>query len=475
MDRFLLCADKESLMHPNLIGLDAEVLESYGWLMTTSDPLEARKIWLGSCAPDHAWVVGSDSMPALNLAAGLASDRNASDVMLVLFDPSGSAMSKAQAAGIKRVLGAPEFCSAFASEKLRMRRMRKGREAPNEHGMQIGEVDKPQRPSKLVIPTIQLTEDPGRSSQRGAQGLRTPSSSATAKSMAFLSGSGGVGKSTLCAISALAASSMGYRCAALDLDMQFGDLRALLGGARSISIEDLLERGSDALTELDVASNEMPALIGNPCKPERAEEITEHIDALLDMCLEKFEFLCLNTGSNWGEMQARILERCSFPVFVMDQRASSIRSCKNALDLCSRMGIASNTFCYALNKCKRSAPFTGIDIAVALDGVHVHELSDGGSDVEELLGAGLAKELFQDKNPLCESVSGMLESIAPNAGLSRKPIKHAGKRSRRASLVGEEGQLSQRKPKGRRRHRSMKELFIPAGTVFVPNLDEVHP
>ena len=61
-------------------------------------------------------------------------------------------------------------------------------------------------------------------------------------------------------------------------------------------------------------------------------------------------------------------------------------------------------------------PVISIDVSSALSGAHVVELSDGGTEVEELLGAGLAARLIEAANPLCTSINAVLDELALGRG-----------------------------------------------------------
>ena len=68
---------------------------------------------------------------------------------------------------------------------------------------------------------------------------------------------------------------------------------------------------------------------------------------------------------------------------------------------------------YALNRCERGALFTAMDIANVMHGAQVFELKEGGAEVEELMGAGLAEELASSRNDFCTSVAAMLDEVLP--------------------------------------------------------------
>ena len=244
--------------------------------------------------------------------------------------------------------------------------------------------------------------------------------------MPVVSGSGGAGKSTVSALLALFAHAMGLSTLLLDFDLQFGDMAEMLGAADPLTIDDVLAVPAriDALR----ADGRAPALLAAPRHLEDAESIAAQAPELLDRLSERFDMIVANTGAAWAEQHAVLLERSSKALFLVDQRASSLRACRHALDLCARCGIATGPFSYAVNRCAKGAAFTSIDVSCALGGAHVFELADGGRDVEELLGAGAPFELVDARNPLCASIERLLREVLPDAAGLEAPDDAARRR-----------------------------------------------
>lgn len=234
--------------------------------------------------------------------------------------------------------------------------------------------------------------------------------------MSFLlpvvSGSGGAGKSTISVLSALVAQHSGYRTLLLDCDLQFGDVARGLGVLKAPTISEVFARPDVA--RLLVPGDGLPAVIAAPALLEQGEDLANALPELIDRLMPLFDVVVANTGSAWNEVHAALLERCSAALFVVDQRASSLWACRHALELCSRCGIASNPFVFAVNRCGKGALYTSIDIACSLEGARAVELDDGGPEVEELLSAGLAPRLMEAGNDLAASLSDALRGVLPH-------------------------------------------------------------
>ena len=106
-----------------------------------------------------------------------------------------------------------------------------------------------------------------------------------------------------------------------------------------------------------------------------------------------------------------LLERSSRALFLVDQRASSLRACKHAVELCARCGIAASPFLFVANRCSKRSLFSSIDVSCAMQGAHAAELKDGGVEVEQALGTGLAYDLVSSRNAFAQSVRDLMGEV----------------------------------------------------------------
>ena len=225
--------------------------------------------------------------------------------------------------------------------------------------------------------------------------------------ISVVSGSGGTGKSAIATMGALLAQKRGIKTLLLDADFQFGDLKYLLGYKETLEVGDILTHPEQIETLLKQDS--WPALLSAPAKLEYSEVAEERIGELLAYLKPHFDLIVVNTGSFWSEFHLQLLEVSNGVFFVIDQRPSSVRACNHALDLCARCGIATTSFSYLLNFCSKKSLLSTLDVSCALKGATVHEVKDGGSEVSELLGAGMAHKLSRVNNLFCSSMASLLE------------------------------------------------------------------
>ncbi|WP_251198142.1 P-loop NTPase [Anaerotardibacter muris] len=486
--KIALCADSECLRNPSGLGLKGERILDQTWLVAFADALIARQ-YLREHAVDETWVVSSDSVDGINLAAALKKDNACNNIRLFLSSPSGSNMSRCQNAGIVPICGKGEFAHLYAARKrmnaadsieasytpatpsphVTVQRIERDRtqdtgplptveieETPIPRSEQSPSLpDIPKRmdfgmaatapaqtyaptptTASAATPTPELTsapmpvpthasattsiETPANNALSGSKPKTLSTTEEGANIVSIVSGSGGTGKSSVSVLTALLAQNKGFRTLILDADLQFGDLQYLLGYKHPLDTSDILMRPEQIETLLKVDT--WPALLSAPARLEHSELIESRIAELLGYLKPHFDLIVVNTASFWSDLQIQLLEASNHVFFLLDQRPSSIRACNHALDLCARCGIATTSFSYLLNFCSKRSLLSALDVSCALKGAKVHEIRDGGAEVGELLGAGMAHKLAKLNNPFCASVESLLkETVFQRAKPSLAP------------------------------------------------------
>ncbi|MCL2807707.1 MAG: P-loop NTPase [Coriobacteriia bacterium] len=236
---------------------------------------------------------------------------------------------------------------------------------------------------------------------------------------AFVSGRGGVGKSSLTVLTAFELWKMGSRVVMLDLDLQFGDISVLAGNEpesriQRLTIEQLCENRM-SVPVLDEAL----LLLEAPARPEAAEELVSQIPQLLDALRAVSDIVLINTSCLWNEAAAVLASRVDKIVICMDQRATSISAARQVVDLCVRLQVPSTQLYYLLNRSARNAAITSIDASLAMGGVEVMTIAEGGSDIDELLSLGCPLEALSAQSALRQSVHdlGICLLTQPGAGI----------------------------------------------------------
>ena len=424
----ILCIDSGSLQHLDQIGLSNEDIASQDWLETFCSAKEARDAVCRIDSSEQVWVVSSDDMEGINLAAALKHDNAMKEIKFVSFSGTGSEASRCRAAGVELIRGKAEFCKCFLQRKGEKSASKISKDQPEEffgelQNFESLEIEEPpcfvQDDPKTGFKNV--SEIPVQCTQTSQSNKHIPNKARvnngiTGHVISVVSGNGGVGKSTVASCLSVLLQERGLKTVIVDFDLQFGDAGFLLGVDDPLGIDELIahpERAAQLRPK-----NGLPAVVGTPHDLEQSEIVVKHIGDVLDYLRFSFDAVVVNTGSFWSELHIQVIEASEQVLFILDQRPSSVRSCSRALDLCMRCGIPVQPFRFMLNLCSRHALLTPLDVSCALHGVHVGELKDGGREVGELLGAGLPMELVESKNPFIESMRELVDALCnKQAGL----------------------------------------------------------
>lgn len=444
--KIALCADIDSLRDPNELGIIGEDILDQNWIIPFADACMARK-YLRDHQVAETWVISSESVDGINLAAALKKDNASNNVKLLVSSPSGSEMSRCQSAGITPICGSHEFAHLYTKKKMDSSQTFGLSGALKDQTVQVRRINRePERAVETIeideISDIANIEEPPPLAATSAENMSIvpqrksiTSSTEGAHIVTVISGSGGTGKSSLTALCSLLAQRKGIRTLVLDADFQFGDLKFLLGYKDGLNVDDILEHPEQIETLLK--ADTWPVLLSAPPQLEHSEMMEERITELLALLKPHFDLIVINTGAFWSELQLQLLEASNEVFFLIDQRPSSVRACNHALDLCARCGIATTSFSYLLNFCSKKSLLSSLDVSCALKGAQVHEIRDGGGEVGELLGAGMADKLSRLNNPFCSSVEKLLEAtIYPRVkpSLAKEPTQPAAKSANNAKL-----------------------------------------
>lgn len=429
MCKKLICIDSNYKLFSDCNWAVDKILKSEDILIASTCDL-ARRVASELGRSDVTYVCGCDDMEPVNLCAALVKDSPTSSISLVVEKNTGSISTRANAAGISYVMGVDEFLNTigmfndfglsdstgvYESAHTQL----SSREAPDDDllfAKDISEVDKvDESESSPCIPCDKSLKE------------STAVRNSNCWVMSTFSGCGGVGKSTVSAVAANLLSAIGNKVLLADFDFQFGDL-SFISSAKKILTFDEVERNTQVFSEIFSDSGDSGlVLLKSPEKIEDSEVVSKRAIDILSSATNYFDAIVVNTSSSWSDIHADLLNYSDKSLFLLDQKASSVRGCKHALELVRRLNISNQSFSFALNRCSKKAMLCGLDVVGALDISDIFELKDGGYNVEELLSTGNIGELLKSKNSFAVSLFNMLCDICPLCKEGKKSKKKTKK------------------------------------------------
>lgn len=397
--RVLLCADEESLRNPALLGLEEESFSCVALMECRSDAESCRRA-ARRASVEEIWVVSCDDMEPVNVAAGIKADNPFKKVLLAVGENSGSLSSRATCASIDGTLSAEAFVERFYEAK--------------QASCASGEVAT--ATDRAFVAREQSTKQTGEGlgddfadkasdSRRLSQASRKKSGTV----ICVVGASGGCGKGTIASLMSTLCARSGLLTLAIDADLQFGDMHRMFGVQEPFRIDDVVSDPS-RMTRLyeDAKATGKPSLLAAPLKLESSEAIAAELPDIVEAARGDYDVVIVCAGSFWEEIHAQVIESSDAVAFLMDARPSSLSATIHAVELCSRMGLATSGFTYAVNRHAKESLLSAVDASCSLKGAAAVELAEGGRDVEELLGAGFPDEFIASRNSLTNDTAALL-------------------------------------------------------------------
>lgn len=365
----------------------------------------------------------SADMAGINLAAALAGDIRERDVYLLEENPSQTLLCNARVSGVRGVIDSSQAELLLASrlERSELKRILSTTPIPPKRAEQAKKTPTvSDSPVLLPLPSASSVppEATGESFFPEIQIIGQSDEAGTGRVVGFFSGRGGVGKSAVSLMTALAARKRGLKVAIIDLDLQFGDIGFLVGREPSGHFERMELSQVCACDRMPAFADDALVVISAPDLPEKGESYASCVARVIGEAAKQRDMVIINTGSFWTDVHAESIRCCTHIALMMDQRATSIEACKQAIGLCSRLNVPQAAFLYLLNGCGRGAAFTPQDVCLALGGFEVIGIADGGLLVDELLSLGCPMELLESENAFVSSLESILDEILGSSGAS---------------------------------------------------------
>lgn len=335
-------------------------------LSIESDAQKARDLLRQSAM--HYCVVAGDGLKGpdtINVASAFVADACALDVALVVTNAPGSLRSRAKRAGISHVLTFEEIKSASQKKTI---------------------------VKKSTTPVI-----------------------------AFVSGRGGTGKTTICALAGHIVSSWGMRVALVDFDLGFGNLAWLCGSEQT---GDLSLCVKDKKFDVSVLKNCCAHIsrgfdVYGPCSaPEYAELVQPFASQIIDALGCSYDLVLVDTTNNWNDAVASVVQMADRVAIVSDERPGAIPALSRCGSLAVRLGVARTRIIRIMNGCdpkQRDTAFVS-RAASGLECAREIRVMDGEEDALELLVCGRSRELMEIENPLVSSLSNGMAQILRELG-----------------------------------------------------------
>jgi len=186
---------------------------------------------------------------------------------------------------------------------------------------------------------------------------RAISSRATGKVLAFVSCKGGSGATFLATNLAYAlAAAEGKRVALLDLNLQFGDASLFVSDQRPAASLAQVAQQIHRLDPSFLASSMVQVtpnfgVLAAPEDPTHANDVQpEHIDALLKLARQHYDFIILDIGRNFDAVSVRALDHADMLFPILQATLPYIRDGKRLLSVFRSLGYSNDRINLIVNR-----------------------------------------------------------------------------------------------------------------------------
>ena len=236
-----------------------------------------------------------------------------------------------------------------------------------------------------------------------------------AEVISVFSTKGGLGKTTIATNLAVALSKQKAKVCIVDLDLQFGDVHMFLGLDVKETISELIQDQRiptiDSIRNYFVTHSSGVQVICAPSSPEYSEGISAtQIEPIINILRAHFDYVIVDTASNFSEINLLMLELSSKILFVTGLDISVLHNSKKGMLLLDSLNLKNKINLIV------SKDFKG-DISIY--------------DVEKIMGASVE---YKFPNDLIEAVKALNQGVPIISSGSKSGI--VKEMTRLASVIG---------------------------------------
>lgn len=236
---------------------------------------------------------------------------------------------------------------------------------------------------------------------------------------AFISCKGGSGSTFLAANLAYALAAQGNKKVALfDFNLQFGDALLFLSDQKPSTTLSDVARGIHRLDPAFLASSMVNvgpnlSVLAAPEDPAHGMEVKpEHIDALLRIARQQYDFVILDVGRNLDAQTIKALDHADMIFPVLQMTLPFIRDGKRLLDVFRTLDYPKNKVHLVVNRYEKGGDIGIHDMEKSLGSKVLHTIPNHYEAVAASVNQGVPIALLARASPVSKAVCEWSESLA---------------------------------------------------------------
>jgi pilus assembly protein CpaE len=272
--------------------------------------------------------------------------------------------------------------------------------------------------------TITLTDEEVALIQaRRGNGRLPPPATKTGKVIVVMSPKGGSGKTAVASNLAVAlAHRFPGRVAAVDLDVQFGDLSTSLGLRPEHNLAELAASASVDATSIKLFLTPYdPGLfvLSGARTPVEADAVAhEHVGKVLPLLAQDFDYVVVDTPAGLDDRTLAALEQATDVLMLSSLDVTSIRSLRKAVDAMDKLGITKNRH-FVLNRADARVGINPADAAEAV-GWPIEATIPDARQIPFSMNVGTPVVRLEPHSSVARQMTSLTELFAPPVDTGRR-------------------------------------------------------
>ena len=237
--------------------------------------------------------------------------------------------------------------------------------------------------------------------------------------IAFVSSKGGSGATFLATNLAHQLGSGGKKVLLIDLNLQFGEaILTIHDQAQSSDIAAIARNigrlDASLLHASTVKVSNHFSILAAPEDPAQALQVSsEHLNAILDIAVEEYDFTVLDLNRTLDDLTIRALDRADQIYLVLQAMLPYIRNAKMVLTVFRSLGYVSEKVEVVVNRFGRGAEVGLDDLRASLGPNRIRTVPNGFRDVADAINQGQPLAAIAPSGVVSKAISDWAQALLP--------------------------------------------------------------
>ena len=237
--------------------------------------------------------------------------------------------------------------------------------------------------------------------------------------IAFVSSKGGSGATFLATNLAHQLGSGGKKVLLIDLNLQFGEaILTIHDQAQSSDIVAIARNigrlDASLLHASTVKVSNHFSILAAPEDPAQALQVSsEHLNAILDIAVEEYDFTVLDLNRTLDDLTIRALDRADQIYLVLQAMLPYIRNAKRVLTVFRSLGYVSEKVEVVVNRFGRGAEVGLDDLRASLGPNRIRTVPNGFRDVADAINQGQPLAAIAPSGVVSKAISDWAQALLP--------------------------------------------------------------